>query len=234
MEKEFVLGEQFAPDAPAFAALMLAESNRMWSSGGWKPETRRGGVTVESKSVAGPFAGAGILVMRSAGLVRAEPQVAFDFLVSPQGYAVLDPVSNPEDHKLPPLEVYDWQPGCRLEAAIATVKMPFSPLREFVVLNAIHPGERIFASKSILHPGRPGASKFYRVDGEHPGSGVAKINRALNTMAIRCDAAPGGTNLLCLNYLDMGLGDMPWLYNFINRNFFAPLYRRLEKKLAGR
>lgn len=234
MQKEFVLGEQFVSDAPALAALMLAEANRMWASGGWKLETRRGAVTVESKPVDGPFAGTGILMMRSAAIVWAEPQVVFDFLVSPEGYAVLDPVSNPADHKLPPLEVYNWLPGCRLEAALAVAKTPLAPPCEFVVLNAIHPGERIFASKSILHPGRPGASRFYCVDGEHPAAGVAKINRALNTMAIRCDAAPGSTNLLCLNYVDMGLGDMPWLYNFINRNFFAPLYQRLGKKLAGR
>jgi hypothetical protein len=91
MEKEFILGEQFVPDAPAFAALMLAEANRMWSSAGWNAETRRGGVIVESKPVDGPFEGAGILVMRSAGVVKAKPQAVFDFLISPEGFAVLDP-----------------------------------------------------------------------------------------------------------------------------------------------
>jgi len=234
MDNEFIFGEQFVADAPAFAALMMAEANRMWASEGWKPERRRGGVFVESKPVDGPFKGTGILVMRSAGLVRAEPQVIFDFLVSPEGYAVLDPVSNPQDHKHPPLEVYDWLPGSRLEAALATAKTPFSPPCEFVVLNAIHPCERIFVSKSILHPKRPGASKFYRVDADHPAAGVAAVNRALNTMAIRCDSAPGGTNLLCLNYVDMGLWNMPWLYNFINRNFFAMLYKRLKMRLKSR
>ena len=97
---------------------------------------------------------------------------------------------------------------------------------------SIHPGERMFVSKSILHRQRPGASRFYRVDGEHPDAGAAAVNRAINTMALRCDAAPDGrTNLLCLNYVDMGLGSFPWLYNIINHNFFAPLYGRVEKRL---
>jgi hypothetical protein len=42
MEKELILGEQFVPDASAFAELMLAEANRMWTSGGWTVEARRG------------------------------------------------------------------------------------------------------------------------------------------------------------------------------------------------
>ncbi|GAB4524801.1 MAG: hypothetical protein Fur0018_08680 [Anaerolineales bacterium] len=30
-------------------------------------------------------------------------------LVSPAGYAVIDPISKPKDHELPPLEVYPWR-----------------------------------------------------------------------------------------------------------------------------
>ena len=81
-------------------------------------------------------------------------------LVSPAGYAVIDPISKPEDHELPPLEIYPWRAGSRLEAAIATTHLPMMPVSEFVVLNAIDPKTRIFVSKSILHEKCPGGSKY--------------------------------------------------------------------------
>jgi hypothetical protein len=79
-------------------------------------------VLVESKPVTGAFKQTGILVMRSAGMVSAAPQGVFDFLASPEWCAVLDPASNPDDHKHPPLEVHAWHPFCRLETAFATAK----------------------------------------------------------------------------------------------------------------
>jgi len=230
--KEMIQGEQFITDAPAFAELMMAEANRIWTSDSWKLESKAHGVIVESKPVAGPFEHTGIFVMRSAGIVNADPQETFNYLVSPEGYAILDPVSNPEDHQHPPLEKYSWRVGCRLEAAVSTAKIPFLPRREFVVLNAIIPDERIFVSKSILHPKRPGASKFYCMDAQHQDPGFSSIRRAVNTMALKCEKVSNGTTkLLCINYADMGIGSAPWIYNFINRRFFAPIYKRLEQKL---
>jgi hypothetical protein len=77
-DKEMILGEQFVADAPTFAELMLAEANRIWASSGWRLESRSHGVIVESKLVEGPFEHTGILMMRSAGIVKTDPQITFD------------------------------------------------------------------------------------------------------------------------------------------------------------
>lgn len=229
---EYLIGEQFVEDPGEFAARMVAEAQRMWAASGWRFERRRHGVLVESARVSGPFAASGIRVMRSSGLVAADPGRLFEFLVSPEGFAALDPVSDPSDHHRPPVQVYAWREGARLELATARTSFPMMAASEFVVLNAIDPHIRTFVSKSILHPEVPGASSYYaaRPDDPDPGRGARK--RALNTMALRCDQTPDGrSRLLCLNYVDMDRGRLPWLFDAINRRFFPALYRRVERRL---
>ena len=217
---EFILGEQplgqSAGDAAAFAQQMFDEADRLWRSDGWKKETERNGILVESKPVAGPFAPSGIRVMRSRGVLSASADEVFALLVSPEGFALLDPMSDKEDHKLPPLQSYPWRKGARLEAALARAKVPFLGDVEFVVLNAIDPATRTFVSKSVLHPA-------------HPTNGKT---RGINTMALRLNDLGNGTSeFLLINYIEMGLpgGGVPWLFDVINRDWFAPIYQRTER-----
>jgi len=123
----------------------------MWRTTGWKKEVDRNGVLVESKPVSGSFEAAGILVTRAVGEIDAPAQATFDMLVSPAGYAVIDPISKPEDHELPPLETYNWREGSRLEAAVATTNLPMMAVSEFVVLNAIDPAHgSSFRNRSFM------------------------------------------------------------------------------------
>ncbi len=221
-----IRGEGYVTDGPAFAAGMVAEIELILASQGWRTLSGSRGLRVEACPVKGAFAASGVLLTRSTGRVGMDAQALFDHLVSPQGYAVIDPMSDPADHTLPPLEAWDWKPGCRLEAARARASMPFMHEREFVVLNAVDPPSRLFVSKSILHASCPGGSR-YSAEQPPPGGRV----RALNTFAIRVDPlGQGQSEVRCVNYADLAGIIPPAPLNFINTRFFLQaLHRRMEK-----
>jgi len=228
--REHFIGEERITDGAAFAERMVAEAERMWRTTGWKKEAEKNGVLVESKPVSGAFEAANILVTRAVGEIDAPAQATFDMLVSPAGYAVIDPISKPEDHELPPLEIYNWSEDSRLEAAVATTNLPMMAVSEFVVLNAIDPGARIFASKSILHDGCPGGSK-YSNEQTTPGG----RERALNTFAIKIEPiSEQRCRVLCINYADMSGKTPALINNLINTKFFLPpLYKRIAKAMRA-
>lgn len=225
---EDLIGEERLEDAVAFAGRMRDEVERMWQTTGWKCEYNKKGLLVESKPVSGAFASSGVLVTRCVGEVEASARETFDMLTSPKGYAVIDPVSKPEDHKLPPLEIYDWKEGSRLEAAIATTNIPMLGTSEFVVLNAIDTDNMLFASKSIIHDKSPGGSKY---SGEpYPENG---FERALNTFAIKVEpVSENRCKISSINYADMSGKTAASMNNFINtKAFFPPLYKRIAKAM---
>ncbi|MCG8451992.1 MAG: hypothetical protein MI717_02265 [Spirochaetales bacterium] len=232
---ENLIEEKLCIHPQNLALAMKEEATRLWTASGWKKEKMKGGVLVESASVSGVFAPSHIKVMRSRGLVKGSPEDLFQLITSPEGYAILDPVSQPEDHKHPPLETHKWGERGRLDVAVARASSPLMPPAEFVVLNLISPDEGLFLSKSVLHPQRPGGSVYCSTpvpsqQGEKP------LRRALNTMGCSLSKAkPGWTELAVLNYVDMGFakGQAAWLYNLINRRFFAPLYKRLAQALEN-
>ncbi len=226
--REDIIGEERITDGAAFAERMVVEVERMWRTTGWKTETNKDGVLVESKPVSGAFEASDILVTRAVGEIDAPAQATFDILVSPAGYAVIDPISKPEDHELPPLETYTWREGSRLEAAIATTNLPMMPSTEFVVLNAIDPSTRIFASKSIIHEGCPGGSVYSDEKTEAGGR-----MRALNTFAIKVEPiSEERCRILAINYADMSGNTPAFVNNLINTKYFLPpLYKRIAKAM---
>jgi len=228
--KEYLIEERNVDDPSEFANLMFEEVNRMLTTTGWKTEYQKKGLLVESKPISGPLAESGVLVTRASAIIKASAQATFDMLVSPEGYAVIDPVSNPEDHKVPPIEIFEWKEGCRLEAAIATTKLPMMVACDFVVLNAIDSASRTFASKSILHDKVPGGSKY---------SGVAKSSsgneRALNTFAIKVEPIDSNScRVYSINYADMAGKTSAKMNNFVNTKvFFRLLYKRIGKAMRS-
>jgi hypothetical protein len=226
--REHIIGEENITDGAAFAEHMVAEAERMWQTTGWKVESNKDGVLVESKPVSGAFESSGVLVTRSVGEIAAPALATFELLISPTGYVVIDPISKPEDHKLPPLELFKWREGSRLEAAIATTHIPILPVSEFVVLNAIDPTARIFVSKSILHDQCPGGSKYSGTSSPTNGH-----KRALNTFAIKVEGvSEDRCRIYCVNYTDMAGKTPAFINNFINtKAFFPPLYKRITKAL---
>jgi hypothetical protein len=230
---EALIGEEYVFDPVAFAERVVVEFHRLTRSPGWRSHTpghgsRDGACHVESCRVAGVFAPSGVLLTRSTGMVRMPAQELFDHLVSPEGYAVIDPMSDPRDHLAPPVERYTWKPGCRLEAASSRARLPFMREREFVVLNAIDPANRRFVSKSILHASIPGGSR-YSPEASRKNGAI----RALNTFGIEVESAdPGHSRVRCVNYADLA-GIIPaGPLNLINTRFFLQAFHRRMERLA--
>ncbi len=226
--KEVLIGESKLEDASDFADDMFDEVHRLLHTTGWKEEINKNGLLVESKPISGQLAASGVLVTRASGIINASAQSTFDLLVSPEGYAIIDPVSKPEDHEKPPLEIYDWNEGCRLEAALATTKLPLMKECDFVVLNAIDPFKKIFASKSILHEGSPGGSKY-----SNSAKPLNGNERALNTFAIKVEVIDDKScRVLSVNYADMVGKTSSSMNNFVNTKvFYKMLYNRIRKAI---
>lgn len=224
--REHLIEEVQVTDAAAHADRMIAEANRIFATTGWQVESAKNGVTVESKPVDGVFKSSDVCVTRARGIIQAPAKALFDFITSPKGYAVIDPVCDPDDHAKEPLEVYEWRENCRLEAALAGTNIPGMKPCDFVVLNAIDGDAMVFASKSILHDSMPGGSKYSSAGTPDNGH-----ERALNTFVIKIEPIDEKSCLaLCINYADMAGKTSAGMNNFINKKvFFNPLYKRMHK-----
>lgn len=222
-----VIGESYVDHPQEFAEAMIEEVNDIWQTTGWKVEHNSKNLCVESKPVIGVFESSGILMTRAEGVVNTSASKLFNLLTSPEGFAIIDPVSSPEDHKKPPLESYQWKEEARLEAALATTKLPMMPMCDFVVLNAIDPERFIFASKSILHNDCKGGSKYSGLDQE------AERIRALNTFAIQVEYIDEDKcRLKSINYADMAGKTSAGMNNFVNTKiFFRLLFNRINKAI---
>ncbi len=223
--KEYLIGEERIVNAREFAVRMFDEADRMFNTTGWKVESDKHGVLIESKPIDGPLA-SGVLVTRASGELAVNADKFFDYITTPKGYAVIDPVSDPDDHEKKPLEVYDTQEGMRLEAAVASTKIPLLAPSDFVVLNAIDKERRMFASKSIRHDSMPGASRY--TDDKTPENGH---ERALNTFVIKVQPlSENRCRVVCINYADMAGKTSAGMNNMINTKVFLNgLYKRMQK-----
>lgn len=240
LETQELIGEELvdATNAHEFADRMFAEAQRLWESDdGWRQLTK-GTVVNESIPVSGVFAAAAVDVVRARAIVDAPAQVVFDLLVSPEGYKIIDPFSDPKDHEKPPLETFDtskWRSGGsidglkRLEITTAFAKIPLMKLREFVVLNAIDSTERLFASKSIQHASTPGASEWGPPHAAQQQK-KRKAVRALNTFAARVtDAGEGKCLVELINYAALAGRFSPTIQNKFNRTYLTGVVNRLAK-----
>lgn len=226
---EHLLGEQKIENPQEFAEKMFEETKRMLKTTGWKEEVKKNGVLVESKKISGVYKEAGVFVTRAFGELDINADEFFEYMTSPKGYAVIDPVSDPNDHSKEPIEVYSWNKGSRLEAAITTTNIPMLEPCDFVVLNAIDPKERLFASKSIIHEAFPGASKYISNMKSENGH-----ERAINTFSIKVEPInEKKCRVLCINYADMVGKTSNKINNFINcKVFFTSLYKRMQKAVS--
>ncbi|KAH8055482.1 hypothetical protein JL721_10211 [Aureococcus anophagefferens] len=221
----YVDGEVWIDDATSafdMAAVMFAEARALWASDGWhrvsSPSAR---VTVESRRIdAGAFARSGVLVTRGTGVIKnATADATIRLLTSPEGFFVINPMSDPKEfgEYLEDFSAGWGNADARLEVAEANAPLPppFLP-REFVVLNAMDPAERLFVSKSVLHRSRPGGSEFNDL-GVPPPEGKV---RALNTFAVAADDVDGGhCRVRTINFAHLGGWSSTAMMNWINCAF---------------
>ena len=159
-------------DARRFATAMHREARQIWQSPSTDWNTASvGPVRVESIRIdLGPFNRSGVLLTRAVTiLANASAGELYALLTSPEGFAIIDPMSDPADFP-EYLRKYRWG-GRRLELAEAKVEaVPgLSRAREFCVLNAFDGRARTFVSKSVQHNAMPGSSPY--ADGGDPPAG---------------------------------------------------------------
>lgn len=259
-------------DAFHYAEDGLAEASRIWEedSNDWEMmqnNTSDNGdsLLVEARRITeGPFSSSRILLTRARAIIDVSAvgqgehtaDSIFQFLVSPEGFAVIDPVTNPEEFSKYVERFNGWRKSdskgvSRLEVADAFVHLgkQFAE-RIFVVLNAIDAKERVFISKSVLHKDRPGASVYHSgVDNEdvitkpHLLEDGTEQVRALNTFGVRVNNADsaniGDKKILVemINWADVQFHSSTKinssLSNWINcKIFLGGLFDRLKEALA--
>mmetsp|Transcript_32623 Transcript_32623/g.47055 ORF Transcript_32623/g.47055 Transcript_32623/m.47055 type:complete len:287 (-) Transcript_32623:135-995(-) len=123
---------------------------------------------VQSKKVSGVYAVKKTPLTRAAWYVqRCNDQKIFDFLISVEGFGIIDPFTSSDQHKKKPL--YEFQSSndsaeTSLDRYFVTYGHFSWPLDavDFLVLNSIQRSERLFVSKSVQSDAVPGASSVYR------------------------------------------------------------------------
>ncbi|TMW65343.1 hypothetical protein Poli38472_007985 [Pythium oligandrum] len=241
--REPVVGERLADDASAISIAdeSIAEAYRIWSSNGWKVLTNTSGILNEAKPVSGVFSSANVDLTRATAIVDAPAQALFDLLITPQGFQLIDPLSNPEDFAKPPLQTFSttkWRTKSpadkkRLDSVRTEAPIPGLTTREFVVLNAVDSSTRIFVSKSVQHKADPGCSIY----GPASCRGISSDPvRALNTFAVSTEPVVGDANkcvVRLINYADLSAAEIPSsTMNQINFNFLPEMVERFRQHFA--
>lgn len=228
-----IIEEEFVVNPHNHASRMFNEAEIIWKSDSkeWKRQPlidpswgTNFNLTVESRPIAGPLSIFKVPISRASAIVNASADSLFKFLTSPQGYQVIDPLSDPatfDQH----LERFPWANG-RLEVA----ESHFSS-NSFVVLNAIDDAKRIFCSKSILRSDRPGGS----IASSEPNNQAPGTLRGINTFALKIlPITPQQSRILLVNVIasnDLLLeGRAGYVVNCLV--YFGPLLQRLHKSLA--
>jgi len=234
-----------------YADRSIEEAYALWSEpkSNWKimyDNRRQPGsnqLVVECRRVTeGPFVNSTIYVARSEGILRGvSAQEAYDFIVSPEGFAILDRASGAEHFGKPFEVIPDWREGSgktQLEESYVPALGPFMAQRHFVVLNSFLPEEQIFVSKSVAHKSRPGASSYYQGEFSDEKSNNKAV-RALNTLGVKVEskALENGENVVSLkmiNYADMQVVPEA-LMNYLScKMMFPGLYEKFQKALSKR
>ena len=246
-----LIGEERITDAASarnLAERMVLEATDIWAqpSSQWATvsegdkglafggaaDARSGALLTEAIRIDhGDFARSGVLLTRARGVITdASADATIRHLVSAEGFAIIDPMSDPTDFAKYH-EKFPWRGGARLEVADAHAAIPGFAPREFSVLNAIDVKSGVFVSKSILHASKPGGSEFNAHGLPPPPNGTV---RALNTFAVR--ATPLGANscsVEMINFAHLG-GSFPWsVTNLINGGFLNGVYERLQTAMSS-
>ncbi|KAJ1460427.1 hypothetical protein M885DRAFT_433895 [Pelagophyceae sp. CCMP2097] len=231
-----IIGEEPVPDASAavdLAERMVREAGAIWAqpSSDWAtvPSWLSGGVSTEARRIdGGDYAESGVLLTRASGVIRnASADATIRHLVSPSGFAIIDPFSDPADFGKV-IEAFAWRGNKRLEVGDARADLPGFAPRVFSVLNAVDVDARIFASKSILHSSKPGGSEFNTFKAQTPVDGSV---RALNTFAVRTTPLGKDCVVDMVNFAHLG-GRFPRaVTNLINGNFLDGVFQRLQKAM---
>jgi len=199
----------------------------------------RSNLRVESAATTGALKYTEMPVQRAFWTIHncSSARQVMDFITSPQGFLVIDPMTPLEEHYRPPLLSYpvpttsiDWTDGGLMELRQAFTTL-FGPLaqRYFLIFNVFNRLAGIFVSKSVLSKTCPALN--------------TTALRALNTFGLRVvdvpsssvsDQSPDASVHSCaveaIDFIDLQI-PLPVGY-WIGVNFFTGLAERLQRAVT--
>mmetsp|Transcript_16453 Transcript_16453/g.47278 ORF Transcript_16453/g.47278 Transcript_16453/m.47278 type:complete len:314 (-) Transcript_16453:272-1213(-) len=248
---ETVIGSPEA--ARSYADMAIEEAVSIWDEprSNWEvvqntPKSQdKVGLFVEARRITeGPLASSGVMLTRAEGILRLggrrTADEVFDFLSSPEGHAVIDPDSDPDEYSETLLTVPGWPKGRKRKGTKpGSLEVAGSSMqgKEFVSLNAVNPTRRMFVSKSVLHNDKPGSSRYFEDgDASHNEVFAKQGNRGINTFAVEIDdiVEDNGKEAIkvrMIKYADL----MPPHRSFMNwsncKFFFPGVFKRLRESM---
>ena len=202
------------------ADAMIIEANSIWnqpSGSEWSSDINSTSLLVESKPVLIDEKKINLPLQRAVAMVNCtSAKDLFTFMITPEGFAVIDPFSNKEDFYAAPLASYSWgrRGTLQIERTIVPLGFPLTP-REFVVLNVKETKTMTFVSKSIIYP---------------TPTTKGPLIRAFNSFALKISNSQ--IQHMCkMEMINIATGMIPYdgLAHFINAKMFFPqMIKRLE------
>ena len=204
------------------ADAMIEEATFIWnqpSGTEWLSEINNTALLVESKPVLIDGKKVNLPLQRAVAMTNCtSAKDLFDFMMSPEGFEVIDPISNPQDFYAAPISSYSWgrRGTLKIDRTIVPLVFPLTR-REFVVLNVKETKTMTFVSKSVIYP----TSKKF------------PVVRAFNSFALKISNTK--TKHMCkMELINIVTGLIPYdgLANFINAKLYFPqMMNRLKKAL---
>ncbi|CAM9510483.1 unnamed protein product, partial [Phaeothamnion confervicola] len=234
---EDLIGEEMVTDdasASRLADQCIAEALRLFDSPtGWSKALEEDDIYVEHKDIHGAYAKSGVKVVRGIGTLDCSADDFFNFQISREGFQCIDEYL--ENHRKVADFKWETQPDYAPEDYELMVnrvewKYPYKT-REFVALDIVDRKRRILISKSALHPGRPGGSRYqYEVEKDEE-----EFVRAVQYYAAIAEDIPGGRMLLKMVTWGEMCDDYSawWINKFNALLFITPKFQRFRRAMAG-
>ncbi|MGL6008799.1 MAG: hypothetical protein ACRC1D_05020 [Culicoidibacterales bacterium] len=186
----------------------------------WPMYSQKAGVCLQTSPIVDPTTK--LTIFKAQKTLPFPAATIFSYATSAKGFAILDPVSNPDDHYREPLLVHQVSSSHRYE--IANTHMQIALIkREFLVLNTYDSHEQIFVSTSVAAPTLVHNCHF------------PSKQRAYNSFVLAVQAeTPTSAVVTIVNFMDMRL-TFPLsdaILNQMNRYFLQRLFPAIEHELA--
>ena len=206
------------------ADAMIEEANFIWKQpdSEWLSEINSTSLLVESKPVTIDGKQMNLPLQRAVAMINyTSAKDLFDFMMTPEGFAVIDPASRKQDFYADPLASYSWgrRGTLKIDRTIVPLVFPLTR-REFVVLDVKETKTMTFVSKSVIYP--TPTNKF-------------PVIRAFNSFALKISNTK--TKHMCkMELINMVTGLIPYdgLANFVNAKLYFPqMMSRLKKAMKS-
>ncbi|MGL5382744.1 MAG: hypothetical protein ACRC17_11675 [Culicoidibacterales bacterium] len=220
MSKYHFIKEYSVADYEAVSQQSLQAAQAMLQAQ-WTTHSQKAGVILQSTQVNGDFVPTHLKLMKAQKTLPFKAADIFAYLTSPEGFAILDPVSNPANHYQQPL--FKSQAHGQQHYEITSTQMQLGLMkREFLVLNTYDQEQKLFVSTSVAAPTLAHNCQF------------PQHQRAYNSFVLAVVAQTSTSAIVTIiNFMDLRL-NFPLsdqILNFSNQRFLQHLFKMINHEL---